>query len=82
MLNHEKINTNPVILSTRSHGITHQLYPLMDRFNYVICAAEIDNAVYYLDASRPRLGFAFLPSYCYNGHARLISTTNPSEVFF
>ena len=82
MLTHEKINADPVILSTRSHGITHQMYPLMDRFNYVICATVIDNAVHYLDASRPRLGFALLPSYCYNGNARLISTTSPSEVFF
>jgi hypothetical protein len=81
MLNHEKIKANPVILSTRTHGITHQMYPLMDRFNYVICATALDNSIYYLDASCPRLGFAYLPDYCYNGHARLISVSEPADIF-
>ncbi len=82
MLNHEAINADPVILSTRSHGYTHQIYPLMHRFNYVICAAGIDNSVYYLDASDPRLGFGYLPGYCYNGHARVINKEHPRAVYF
>jgi hypothetical protein len=73
MLNHEEIPSNPVILSTRHHGKTNEIYPLMDRFNYVVCDATIDGANYYLDASMPKLGFAQLPEYCYNGHSRIIS---------
>ncbi|GAB2656394.1 hypothetical protein GCM10027036_07280 [Flavihumibacter cheonanensis] len=62
----------PIILSTRSRGYTHELYPLMDRFNYVVCAVLIGDSDYLLDASDPDLGFGYLPSKCYNGHARVL----------
>ncbi len=73
MLNHEKIEAEPVILSTRSHGITHQYFPLMDRFNYVVVRAKIDTSELYLDATEPGLPFGNLPPQCYNGHARVIA---------
>jgi len=82
MLNHENIVSNPIILSTRSHGRTSEIYPLMDRYNYVICASNIDGTQYFLDASQPRLGFGHLPAYCYNGHARMISKDMMQPVFF
>lgn len=72
MLRNIKIDASPVILSTRSHGYTHELYPLMDRFNYVIANITIDNTSFYLDATEPRLAFGKLPAEVYNGHARLI----------
>jgi hypothetical protein len=62
----------PIILSTRSRGYTHELYPLMDRFNYVVCAVLIGDSDYLLDASDPDLGFGHLPNRCYNGHARVL----------
>jgi len=82
MLRHEEINAEPVLLSTRGHGLTHELYPLMDRFNYVIAGINIDNAEFYLDASEPRLGFGKLPIRCYNGHARFVSLQSPDPVYF
>jgi len=72
MLKYADIKADPVILSTRSHGYTNPLYPLLTRFNYVISHAVISNKEYYFDASVPRLGFGKLMSYCYNGHARII----------
>lgn len=80
MLRHEKITANPVMLSTRNHGYTHELYPLMDRFNYIIAQADIDNQKFYLDASEPMLGFGKLTVSCYNGHARIIDKT-PAPVY-
>lgn len=62
----------PIILGTRSRGYTHEMYPLMDRFNYVVCAVMIGENDYLLDASDPDLGFGHLPSRCYNGHARVL----------
>jgi hypothetical protein len=62
----------PVILSTRDRGYTHELYPLMDRFNYVVCAVLIGQNDFLLDASDPDLGFGRLPNRCYNGHARVL----------
>ncbi len=68
-------SADPVILSTRSHGYTYALYPLMDRFNYVISRLNIEGKYYYLDASQPRMGFGRLGYETYNGHARVINET-------
>jgi len=81
MLNHENISTTPVILSTRAHGKTNEIYPLIDRFNYVICAANINNSFYFLDASQPVMGFGRLPQYCYNGHGRMLTKEMPQPVY-
>jgi hypothetical protein len=75
MLKYAGIQADPVILSTRSHGYTYALYPIMDRFNYVICDADIDGGQIFLDATRPRLGFGKLTPACYNGHARIINAS-------
>lgn len=73
ILQHESITADPVILSTRAHGFSYSLYPVLSQYNYVISRATIGDKVYYLDATEPRLGFGFLPLRCYNGHARVIN---------
>jgi hypothetical protein len=73
MLKHEKINADPVMLSTRSNGSTYELYPLMSQYNYVVVKADIGTASYFMDATEPRLGFGHLPVRCYNGHARVVN---------
>ncbi|MEO8771879.1 MAG: transglutaminase domain-containing protein [Ferruginibacter sp.] len=73
MLKKAGLNADPVILSTRSHGIVYALYPLLDRFNYVITRLQVNNNDYYLDASQPGLGFGKLTNDVYNGHARVIN---------
>jgi hypothetical protein len=82
MLIHAGINADPVILSTRAHGFTNQVYPLLNRFNYVVSQVVIDSNAYYLDASDRWLGFGRLPQRCYNGYARVIDKDNPSDVVF
>ena len=82
MLRNQRITANPVILSTRNHGFTHEYYPLMDRYNYVIAQVTIGNDILYLDATEPRLAFNKLPLQVYNGHARIISNDNAVPVFF
>jgi hypothetical protein len=78
MLKYASIEANPVILSTKDNGFVYTLYPMLSRFNYVICAANIDGHTYYLDASQPQLGFGKLLPDCYNGYARAI---NPAASF-
>ena len=73
MLKKADLDAEPVLLSTRSHGYTYAMYPLMDRFNYVISKLNIGGKEYYLDASRPRMGFGRLGYECYNGHARVVN---------
>jgi len=67
------IKAEPVMLSTRDHGYTYSLYPVMDKFNYVIVKAEVSGRPVYLDASHTQLGFGRLLPSCYNGHARVIN---------
>jgi hypothetical protein len=75
MLKHEGLKADPVILSTRKHGYTYPIYPILSKFNYVIAKVDIDGKSYYLDASYPRLGFGKLGYECYNGHARIVNET-------
>ena len=82
MLRHLKIDADPVILSTRTHGLTHNIYPLMDRFNYLVAQVLIDNSTIYLDAATPRLAFGKLPLEAYNGHARVISRNMAVPIYF
>jgi len=82
MLNHEHLTADPIILSTRQHGFTHEIYPLLSRFNYVIAQLVIDSTAWYLDASEPWIGFGHLPARCYNGHARIINREMPAPVYF
>jgi len=82
MLRHEDINAEPVVLSTRDHGYPYEEYPLLDRFNYVIAVANIDNKEYYLDASERRIGFNKLPVRCYNGYARAITDKPFHPIYF
>jgi hypothetical protein len=70
MLRHAGINANPVILSTRSHGIT--LFPTLEGFNYVITAIEVENAVILLDATNYYGEPNVLPLRALNWSGRLI----------
>jgi hypothetical protein len=73
MLKKAGFEVHPVLLSTREHGKTYDAYPMLDRLNYVIVQAKVDDNYYLLDASMPKLGFGKLPIDCYNGSARIIA---------
>ncbi|MEP6584637.1 MAG: transglutaminase domain-containing protein [Ginsengibacter sp.] len=73
MLKNAGIKADPVILSTRDHGVVHPVYPILQRYNYTICRTVINGTTYYLDASNHFLGFNKLPDNCFNGIARVIS---------
>jgi transglutaminase superfamily protein/uncharacterized protein DUF3858 len=80
MLRHENIQADPVILGTRNHRRVDEVYPLMERFNYVICLVSDSGRSYLLDASWPKLGFGKLDQQCYNGGARQINKDHPYVV--
>jgi len=82
ILRNQNIEAYPVILGTRDHGFTHELYPLMDRYNYLIAQVVIDGKILYLDATLPKLGFGMLPSKVYNGQARVITKNSAMPVYF
>ncbi len=72
MLNVAGLKTSPVILSRTSMGVTSPFYPLMNRFNYVVCELNLDNTIILLDASHAYLPYGMLLPECYNGPARVI----------
>ena len=74
LLNKAGISCDPVLLSTRSHGLNYLDYPILSKFNYILCKANINNQIYYLDATHPRLGFGKMNVKCYNGKAREINS--------
>lgn len=80
MMRHEGLKADPVILSTKDNGVIHPQYPIMQKFNYVLCRVKINETPYYLDATNPFLGFSRLEPKCYNGQARVISD-QPEAVY-
>jgi hypothetical protein len=82
MLRRANLNADPLVLSTRNHGYTHELYPLASRFNYAMAALTVDTLTFFLDASRPYLGFGRVDMSCYNGHARVLAKDGVPPVYF
>jgi hypothetical protein len=81
MLRKAEIKADPVILSTRDHGIADPSYPLLAEYNYVICVAHPNNKWITLDASEPYNGYGQLPVRCYNGLGHVINEQMPLPVF-
>ncbi len=66
------IEAYPVALSTRNNGILSFLAPSIDKLNYLIVLAKIDDKDYLLDATDPFLPLNYLPERCINGSGRLL----------
>jgi len=73
MLRYAGVEASPIMLSTKDHGFTYPIYPILNRFNYIIAQTTINNVAYTLDASQPRLGFGKLLPECYNGLAIIVN---------
>ena len=73
MLRAQGFTSNPIILSTRDNGKAYEIYPVMDKFNYVICALNIDDEQLLLDASYNKMAFGKLHNSAYNSFGRTIS---------
>ena len=72
MLRAAGIQADPIILSRKERGLIYPKYPVLRRFNYVICRAMIDGQEYWLDAAEPMQGFGKIDPGCYNGLAKLV----------
>ena len=73
------LEANPVILSTRGHGLLHPVYPNFQEFNYVIAHVLIDSKYYLLDAAS-NLPFGMLPIKCHNYNGWLVHESAGSWV--
>lgn len=72
------LDTEALILSTRSNGAVNTLYPVITDFNYVVAKVNIGGESHTLDATEPLIPFGLLPLHCMNGQGRVISLTKPS----
>jgi hypothetical protein len=69
------LQSNPVILSTRSNGAVHPAQIMLNQFNYVIASVTIGEKTYLLDATEKNGSYNLLPPRCINGQGRIISET-------
>jgi len=76
MLREGGINANPVLVSTRNHGIP--LFPTSKGFNYVIAAVEINENIILLDASEEYSMPNILPYRVINWRGRLVKEDGTS----
>ncbi|MEY2867691.1 MAG: hypothetical protein RIR01_91 [Bacteroidota bacterium] len=77
MLRYSELNANPVLLSTRSNGIS--FFPNRTAFNYVISAVETDKGLILMDATEKYSVPNVLPLRDLNWSGRLIRKNGSSE---
>lgn len=70
MLRYAGVQANPVLVSTKAHGVP--LFPTSDGFNYVISAVESEGKVVMLDATSKLSVPDILPYRVLNWNGRLI----------
>lgn len=66
------IKVDPVILSTRSHGMLNPTQIMLHGFNYVIASAHINGEKFLLDATDKDAPYYLLPERCINGKGRFV----------
>jgi hypothetical protein len=77
MLREAKLDANPVLVSTRAHGIA--VYPSHAAFNYVIAAVKIADKTFLLDATSKYTRPGVLPTRALNWEGRLIKKNGDNE---
>jgi len=76
MLKHAGINANPVLISTKSHGVP--LFATTKGFNYVVCGLELKDEVMFLDATRSYTTLDIIPKEALNWQGRIIRENGSS----
>jgi len=73
MLRIAGLQADPIILSTREHGLVNPLFAIIQRFDHVAVAATADGKSFIIDATDPVRPFNMLPRECLNGQGWLVS---------
>lgn len=76
MLRSANLNANPVLISTKSHGIP--VFPTLFGFNYVVAGLELSGNFYLMDGSSPSSEVNLLPGRAMNWQGRLIKPDGTS----
>ncbi|MEH6764782.1 MAG: transglutaminase [Aequorivita antarctica] len=76
MLRHAKLDANPVLVSTKEHGVP--LFPTRNGFNYVIAAVDFPQGTLLLDATNKDAEIGVLKSNILNWQGRVIKKDGTS----
>lgn len=78
MLRESGLNANPVLVSTRNHGIP--FFPSTKSFNYVVSAVKLESGKYLLlDATEPYAAPGLLPKRVLNWKGRMVAKDGNSS---
>jgi len=66
------LKSDPVMLSTREHGLVMEQNPFLSHMNHVICLVTIDSVQYLLDATQRLLPYTMLPFQDLNGRGMVV----------
>jgi hypothetical protein len=80
MLQKAGISADPVILSTRDHGIISPVHASLSDCNYIIVRTTINDKPVFMDATEPNLPAGLLPYRCLNGKGIVIKTDSAEEI--
>lgn len=70
MLQEAGLDANPVLVSTRSHGVP--MFPTREGFNYVVASVQLDGGTVLLDATNKYAKPNLLPTRALNWYGKLI----------
>lgn len=76
MLRSANLNANPVLISTKAHGVP--VFPTLSGFNYVVAGLELNGKLYLMDATSPSSDINLLPNRAMNWQGRLIKPDGTS----
>lgn len=71
---------DPVLISTRGHGIIRDPYAISNQFNSVIAAVKLKDKILLLDGTDHYLPVGVLPKKCLNEKGWKVSETSPGWV--
>jgi hypothetical protein len=80
MLHKAGIEADPVILSTRDHGLISPVHASLSDCNYMIVKAMIDDKPVLMDVTDPLIPAGQLPFRCLNGNGVLLKKDAPEDV--
>lgn len=72
MLEKADVPVQPVLVSTRDNGFVREATPVSSQFNYVVCAAKVNDKIILLDATDKFLPIGVLPERCLNGNGFMV----------
>lgn len=61
LLREADLEADPVLISTKDHGVMREGYPLLDQFNKTLASVVLNGKIVLLDATDPYLPYDLLP---------------------